>query len=339
MSFEEDLKRYLSKVKRTQKHFDDLTEEATKTSLVMPFFQLLGYDVFNTNEFMPEFVCDVATKKGEKIDYAILKDGEPVILIEVKRAGMKLQKQQQGQLYRYFATNRCRIAILTNGVTYQFFSDLNAPNVMDDEPFLSFNLIDDDPIIYTSLINQFHKDNFDLKSIISKAFYQKYEKVVEKTLMQDLISPSDEIVKYFLLRPEVKTGNRITSQMIEKYREATKRAMKKVLGVTIENSILELQPQENNDDEHTETPKTVETSNISTPQSITDEIIKLLTDCLSDFSFQQEENDDYLKLHIYSVERKFGIIKISKSDCSIQLRKIGTPAQDLSSVDEIKKYL
>ena len=195
MSFEEDFKRYLSKVKRTQKHFDDLTEEATKTSLVMPFFQLLGYDVFNTNEFMPEFVCDVATKKGEKIDYAILKDGEPVILIEVKRAGMKLQKQQQGQLYRYFATNRCRIAILTNGVTYQFFSDLNAPNVMDDEPFLSFNLIDDDPIIYTSLINQFHKDNFDLKSIISKAFYQKYEKVVEKTLMQDLISPSDEIVK------------------------------------------------------------------------------------------------------------------------------------------------
>ena len=74
-----------------------MTEEATKNALVMPFFAMLGYDVFDTNEFMPEFVCDFGTKKGEKIDYAILKDGEPVMMIEVKRAGAKLQKQQQAQ--------------------------------------------------------------------------------------------------------------------------------------------------------------------------------------------------------------------------------------------------
>ena len=30
------------------------TEEATKTSMVMPFFQILGYDVFNPLEFVPE---------------------------------------------------------------------------------------------------------------------------------------------------------------------------------------------------------------------------------------------------------------------------------------------
>ena len=106
----------------------------------MPFFAMLGYDVFDTDEFMPEFVCDVGTKKGEKVDYALLKDGEPVILIEAKRAGMKLQKQQQSQLYRYFTVNHCRLAILTNGVTYQVFSDINTPNIMDDDPFLSFNL-------------------------------------------------------------------------------------------------------------------------------------------------------------------------------------------------------
>ena len=64
---------------------------------------------------MPEFTCDVATKKGEKVDYAILKEGEPIIIIEAKRIGIKLQKQQHGQLFRYFSTNRCRIVILTTG--------------------------------------------------------------------------------------------------------------------------------------------------------------------------------------------------------------------------------
>lgn len=147
MGFEENFERYLSKVGRLQGQLEDFTEEATKTALIMPFFSVLGYDIFDTNEFMPEFTCDVATKKGEKVDYAILKDSEPVIIIEVKRAGMKLQKQQQGQLFRYFSTNRYRIAVLTNGIIYQFFSDLNAPNIMDEEPFLSFNIFEDAPSI------------------------------------------------------------------------------------------------------------------------------------------------------------------------------------------------
>ena len=110
--------------------------------------------------------------------------------------------------------NRCRLAILTNGITYQFFSDLNAPNVMDDEPFLSFNILEDDPAIYSSPLKQFCKEKFDVKNILSKAIYQKYEKVVEKTLKQDLICPSNELIKYFLSRAEIKTGSRITSQMI-----------------------------------------------------------------------------------------------------------------------------
>ena len=156
---------------RISKHLDkiaDMTEEATKNALIMPFLVLLGYDVFNPDEIMPEYVCDVATKKGEKIDYAIMHDGDPIILIEAKRAGLKLQKQQQGQLYRYFSTNHARLAILTNGLTYNFYSDINAPNIMDDEPFLSFNVLDDDEEIFLSSLEQFHKNNFNLKEILSK---------------------------------------------------------------------------------------------------------------------------------------------------------------------------
>lgn len=108
---------------------------------------------------------------------------------------------------------------------------------MDDDPFLSFNILDDDEELFLSSLEQFHKANFNIKEILSKAVFLKYVKVVEQTLKQDLISPSDELVKYFLSRPEIKTGNRITTQIIEKHRAATAEAMRKVMGATINNAI------------------------------------------------------------------------------------------------------
>ncbi len=370
MIFEEDFKKYLVRLNNLKEQLKDLTEEATKTALIMPFFSMLGYDVFDTTEFFPEFVCDFAVKKGEKIDYAVLKDGEPIMMIEVKRAGMKLQKQQQGQLYRYFSTNHCRIAILTNGVSYLFFSDLNSPNIMDDEPFLSFNLLEDDAAVYLSALEQFHKEKFSLKSVISKAVYQKYAKVVVKTLRQDLLSPSDEIVKYFLSRPEVKTGNRITTQMIEKYREVTRKAMLKVLGVTIEEpsttfeGILETEdtadvsslpqnvspdfsisahPLHRNGYQDTsvindEKDKKVQELSVD---DIAEEIIKVVIQVVINGKYQTEDTADCLKIHIYTMDnRKLGIVKIAKTDKSLQFRRIGdsTP-YPLDTVAELSQYL
>lgn len=198
--FKDDFHIFRNKVQQYSDKFDTMTEEATKNAIIMPFLVLLGYDVFDPEEIIPEYTCDVAGKKGEKIDYVILHDGEPTVLIEAKRAGLKLQKQQQGQLYRYFSTNRCRLAVLTNGITYSFFSDINAPNVMDDEPFLSFNILEDDEELFLSSLEQFHKSVFNVKDILTKAVFLKYLKVVEQTLRSDLINPSDELVKYFLSR-------------------------------------------------------------------------------------------------------------------------------------------
>ena len=350
MDFEEKFKQYLIKVKRMSEQLSDLTEEATKNALIMPFFSMLGYDVFDTNEFMPEFICDVGTKKGEKVDYALLKDGEPIILIEVKRAGMKLQKQQQGQLYRYFTVNRCRLAFLTNGVTYQIFSDINTPNIMDDEPFLSFNLLEDDPEIYMSAVKQFSKEKLNIKDILSKAVFQKYEKVVIKTLKQDLISPSDELVKYFLSRPEIKTGNRITSQMIEKHREVTQKALQRVLGIVIKNEIVT---------EHTKKSTVTETSTEvinETPENIQPNIseqpqptqqptltpIEQLKSILKDYEIKEEDTPAFLRLHIYNnTKQKLGIIKITKPDMTdMQLKQPGNPTMyTLNSADDIKNYL
>lgn len=221
MTFLEKIEKFRSRLLAMSDSFPDMTEEATKNALIMPFFTILGYDVFDPQEFVPEFVCDVGTKKGEKIDYAVMDNGEPIILIEAKRAGMKLQKQQQGQLYRYFSVNRARIAILTNGLQYNIYSDINSPNVMDDDPFFSFNVLYDDPSVFLPSLEQFCKEGLDIAGILSEAVYLKYFSVVEKTFRNDLESPSDELVKYFLTRPEINSGKRITAHMINKYREVT----------------------------------------------------------------------------------------------------------------------
>jgi len=115
------------------------TEEATKHSFVMPFIQTLGYDVFNPTEVVPEYISDIGTKKGEKIDYAILKDGVPAILIECKHWAQDLVIHNN-QILRYFNVSKAKFGVLTNGINYKFYSDLEEPNKMDEKPFLEFNI-------------------------------------------------------------------------------------------------------------------------------------------------------------------------------------------------------
>ena len=136
--FEEKLKAFVERINLIKDSI--LTEEATKTSLVMPFFGLLGYDIFNPLEFVPEFTADFGIKKGEKVDYVIALNGEPNILIEAKSVNEKLEKHDS-QLFRYFGTLNAKFAILTNGIIYKFYTDLDMPNKMDDAPFLTIDLL------------------------------------------------------------------------------------------------------------------------------------------------------------------------------------------------------
>ena len=136
---------FIDQLKQFSKRVDSLkgsisTEEATKTAVIMPFFAMLGYDVFNPQEFVPEFTADVGIKKGEKVDYAIIQDGEPVILIECKSISENLNKHDS-QLFRYFGTTSAKFAILTNGMEYRFYTDLDNPNKMDESPFLTVTSI------------------------------------------------------------------------------------------------------------------------------------------------------------------------------------------------------
>ncbi|WP_330570046.1 type I restriction endonuclease [Clostridioides difficile] len=138
MDFSDKINQFSKRIETLKNNLT--TEEATKTALIMPLFQILEYDIFNPLEFMPEFIADVGVKKGEKVDYAILKDGKPLILIEAKCASDKLKKHD-AQLFRYFTATEAKFAILTNGIIYKFFTDLEEKNKMDEKPFLILNLL------------------------------------------------------------------------------------------------------------------------------------------------------------------------------------------------------
>lgn len=171
-----------------------LTEEAAKTALMMPFLQELGYNVFNPAEVVPEFTCDVGIKKGEKVDYAICDGGKVTMLIECKPANAELNIKHASQLFRYFATTDARVALLTNGVIYKFFSDIDTPNKMDDKPFFTFSLEGNRKSDLRTL-ERFAKHSFDIDKIVEEAGNLKLQSLVAKELQQEFQEPSEEFIR------------------------------------------------------------------------------------------------------------------------------------------------
>lgn len=185
---------------KTQQHREVLlTEQAAKTALVMPFINLLGYDVFNPGEVIPEYTADVGTKKGEKVDYAICIDGKLSILVECKPSTGDLNINHASQLYRYFGVTDARLAILTNGVVYKFFSDLDQPNRMDAQPFFTLNL---DAVRKSDVrtLESFTKAGFNLDAIVREASNLKLESLVRKELETEMATASEEFARMIAKR-------------------------------------------------------------------------------------------------------------------------------------------
>lgn len=197
------------------------TEEATKNAFIMPFIQMLGYDVFNPLEVVPEMDCDIAKKKGEKIDYAIMKDGAPIMLIECKHWRQDLNLHDN-QLKRYYVASKAKFGVLTNGIVYRFYTDLIKENIMDDVPFLEINL---EKIRETQIeeVKKFCKENFDLDNILSSASELKYMSEVKKIIRSEFTEPSPELVK--LLTKRVYEGI-VTQKVLDQFTDIVKRALK-----------------------------------------------------------------------------------------------------------------
>lgn len=217
MGFNEDLKQLAERVVSLRESIS--TEEATKMSMILPFFQLLGYDVFNPSEFCPEYTADIGVKKGEKVDYAILIDNTPQILIECKWCGESLSKHGS-QLFRYFGTSQAKFGILTNGLTYQFFTDLDETNKMDLTPFLEIHL-DNLKDAQINELKKFSKEIFDKDSIFSTASDLKYSSLIKTLLANDIEEPSDDFVRYIL--SNVYEGQK-NQKVIDKFKPIVKKS-------------------------------------------------------------------------------------------------------------------
>lgn len=210
------------------------TEEATKNAFIMPFISnVLGYDVFNPAEVIPEFTADVGVKRGEKVDYAILKDGKVQILMECKKLGDTLDLRYASQLFRYFAVTESRIAILTNGQEYQIFTDADMPNRMDEKPFLVFDLLDIDRTLLSE-IQKLSKDTFDLESVVSAAEELKYISGIRKVIAGEAKEPSDEWVRFFVNRLY---EGRTTQKIVEQFRPLVTRALHQYIGDQVQGRL------------------------------------------------------------------------------------------------------
>jgi predicted type IV restriction endonuclease len=201
------------------------TEEATKNAFVMPFISALGYNVFDPTEVTPELHADVGTKKGEKVDYAILKDGKPIMLFECKWHGADLSKEHASQLYRYFSVTEVRFSVLTNGILYWFYTDLDAPNKMDAKPFFEFNMLDIREQDVEEL-KKFTKSAFDLNGILTTASELKYLREIKRIMGEQMNEPSEDFVKFFA--SQVYSG-RMTQAVREQFTAMTRKALKQFI--------------------------------------------------------------------------------------------------------------
>jgi len=203
----------------------DLAEEATKNAVILPFLGTLGFDVFDPHEVMPEFTADVGLKKGEKVDYAIAIEGQILFIIEAKPLNCSLSTTQYNQLYRYFGVTEAHIAILTNGAEYWFFTDIDAPNKMDEKPFFKFSLEawDDGDL---RELEKFTKAAFNIEQVQETASALKYSRLAASYIAAQMQDPDDDFVR--LVGRSFYDGN-LTAKVVETLKPNVKRAFDDIL--------------------------------------------------------------------------------------------------------------
>lgn len=330
------------------------TEEATKTSLILPFFQILGYDIFNPLEFVPEFTADVGIKKGEKVDYAIKLSNAPVILIEAKSISEKLTKHDS-QLFRYFGTTTSKFGILTNGQEYKFYTDLDEPNKMDTTPFLTIDItkIKD---IQIAEIAKFHKENFDVDKITSSASELKYLNSLKNHLAKQLIEPSESFVKYIV--GEIYEGTK-TKNTLEKFESIVKKGFSQFISERVNEKLsaalnsnvdtkLSSDTEETKDEIQNKDSEIITTSEELEAYTTTKIVLKdvvdpsriFYRDNRSYFNILLDDNIRKWIMRIYTVNNKF---RIQFNDVEHTTVEISTPLDIIQHSDNlsttVKKFL
>ena len=341
MDFKDQILQLASRVEKILPQLQ--TEEATKNALIMPFIQSLGYDVFNPFEVNPEFIADLGIKKGEKVDYAIMKDGVPTILIECKHHLERLDPHNS-QLFRYFHTTKAKFGLLTNGLIYRFYTDLEEKNKMDSTPFFEFNITEIKETEISEL-KKFHKSYFDIENITNTASELKYLNELKTLLNKEMILPSENFVTFFT--KQVYSGV-MTAKVKEQFAPIVKRSFNLLISDAINDRLKSALNQENQI-EVQETVLLEETAkeNISTIVTSEEELegfyilksmlrqsvdVKRITyrDAQSYFAILLDDNNrkTICRLYLGSAKKYFVVLDENKKEVK----------HEITSVDEIFAY-
>ena len=230
MELQNKLKALADKINQLKDKIE--TEESTKHAFVLPFINVLGYDTFNPLEVVPEFTADIGLKKGEKVDYAIFQNEIPILIIECKHWQVNLDAHNS-QLFRYFHTTKTRFALLTNGIQYRFYTDLEHANKMDAKPFLEFDIVkikDNE----AHEISKFHKSNFDIDKIVNNASALKYTKEIKKCIAEEIVTPTYDFVRLFANK--VYDG-RLTEKVMVEFTELVQKAFSQTVNEKINDRL------------------------------------------------------------------------------------------------------
>ena len=209
-------------------------EESTKLFLVLPFLSFLGYDDRNPDEVCPEHGADFSDKYKNRVDFAIMKAGKPVIAIECKALGAEL-KDERGQLRSYFnAAPTVKMGVITDGLIYEFYADSDDPNMMDQNAFLHLNLREvakgkiEDSV--DEGLRGLQKSNFDPENIGAEA----KRKLIFQNVVQQIANlaeePSETLVRTLLQNAGV---THVRTKALDDYRELVRGAFREFVNLRI----------------------------------------------------------------------------------------------------------
>lgn len=343
MDFKDAIKQLGERVNKLKEQIE--TEEATKNAFIMPFIQMLGYDVFNPLEVVPEHTCDIGTKKGEKIDYAIMKDGDPILLIECKHWKQELNLHDN-QLLRYFGVSKAKFGLLTNGIDYRFYTDIEEKNVMDSVPFLDVDItnLKDSQI---EELKKFHKSYFNESEIVDAAADLKYANEFRTVLQSEISNPSEQFVR--VLAKQVYDGQ-LTAKYIDYFAPIIKKSFSGLINDIINERLKSAIKSESEKEESTKEEKEEPTPNLSQSDIVTTEeelegfyIIKsILRGQIAAERIVYRDAKTYFAILIDDNNRKSVCRLYFNSETNKQIAFIGEDKKEvkykLQSLDDIYQY-
>lgn len=333
MGFKEDIQTLAIQITEKKPYITD--EQTTKNSLILPFIQILGYDIFNPLEVKPEFASDYGIKKSSKVDYAILKDNKPIVFIEAKPINENLSNYDSQLAFYFNATSEVKLGILTNGDEYRFFTDLKTPNHMDEAPFLTVYLSNLKDLDIENL-TRFKKDTYDHEALFKFAEDLHYTSALNASLKNLLNAPNDKFVKFLIKDCEDMKDFTVTANVIERFKPIVKKAINNAIldivskGIAgTENGTISLGKRESEKtgvkSTHTDSEETQQGSQVETTEEELEayKIVKTLLEFAGkDISeIQYKDTVNYFSIYNRSVTRWFMrlVLRDEKKSFSIKM--------------------